>query len=79
MILTTSLPSCSSGSGFQLNRRDSAALYLKALGGGANHWLACFEQEDELSNYERLCESRQATMVYAVMNSLMLRRLAPRA
>jgi hypothetical protein len=38
--------------------------------------LACFEQEDELRVYERLCEIRQATMVYAVMNSLMLRRLA---
>jgi hypothetical protein len=41
-----------------------------------NYWLACFEQEDELRDYERLCESRQATMVYAVMSRLMLRRVA---
>jgi hypothetical protein len=38
--------------------------------------LACFEQEDVLGDYEILCESMQATMVYAVMNRLMLRRLA---
>jgi transposase len=32
------------------------------------------EQEDELRDYERLCQSSQA-MIYAVMRSLMLRRL----
>ena len=33
------------------------------------------EQEDELRDYERLCETSQ-TMIHAVMSRLMLRRLA---
>jgi putative transposase len=73
-ISTTSQPSGLSGFGFRPNRRSSAARYLKALGSGANHRLAFSEQEDELRDYERLCETSQA-MVYAVMSRLMLRRL----
>jgi hypothetical protein len=37
--------------------------------------LASFEQEDELRDYERFCESSQ-TIVFTVMRRLMLRRLA---
>jgi putative transposase len=74
-ISTTSQPSGLSGFGFRPNRRSSAARYLKALGSGANHRLAFSEQEDELRDYELLCETSQ-TITHAVMSRLMLRRLA---
>jgi hypothetical protein len=64
-----------SGFGFRPNRRSSAARYLKALGSGANHRLAFSEQEDELRDYELLCETSQ-TIIHAVMSRLWLRRLA---
>ena len=69
-----SLACISSGFGFPLNRRDFAVRYLKSLGGRTNHRLVISEQEVELRDYERLCETSQA-MVYAVMSRLMLRRL----
>jgi hypothetical protein len=47
----------------------------EALGSTANHRLALSEQEDELRDYERLCETSQA-VIHAVMSRLMLRRLA---
>ena len=72
----TSQVSGLSGSNSLQSPSGIVAPYREALGRGTNHRLALSEQEDELRDYERLCESRQATMVYAVMNSLMLRRLA---
>jgi hypothetical protein len=34
------------------------------------------QEEDELRDYERLCQSSQAMIFYAVMSRLMPRRLA---
>ena len=42
-----SIASISSGFDSHLNRRDSAARYREALGGGTDHWLALSEQADE--------------------------------
>ena len=46
-----------------------------AVGGGAHLLLVRAEQEDELRDYERLCQSAEA-FVYAAMIRLMVRRLA---
>jgi hypothetical protein len=45
------------------------------VGGGADDRLDRPQQEDELSDYERLCASGEA-LVYAAMIRLMTRRLA---
>lgn len=74
-ISMTSQPSGLSGSNSLQSRSGIVAHYREALGRGTNHRLALSEQEDELRDYERLCQSSQA-MIYAVMSRLMLRRLA---
>jgi hypothetical protein len=49
--------------------------FAAQMGGGAHLLLVRAEQEDELRDYERLCESAEA-FVYAAMIRLMVRRLA---
>ena len=48
-----------------------------ALGGGEDLFLVGPQQEDELKDYERLPETKEA-LIYAAMSRLMARRLARR-
>jgi hypothetical protein len=75
--VTISTASRASGlSGFvrPQNRRYSAAA-TEAPGSRANHLQALSEQEDELRDYERLCQRGQ-TMIHALMSRPMPKRLA---